>query len=140
MVRHNYGGSYSDERNTKKNKETKGSRQSMHGNQKRGLDYTPLFKFLLSKVGKKWDEVYSEAVSRLDKPEPIFWMVALHEHEKQSCVLIGQSSYYSVLYIDEQGCLQIVDPEMWPSSFAPSCKCCTHTFNGVSFTKPYVPL
>lgn len=140
MSRHNDGKSYGNERNTRKSKDDKSARQSMHGKQKRGLDYTPLFKFLLSKVGKNWDSVYSEAVSRLDKPDPIFWLVALHEHEKKSCVLLGESSYYSGLFIDEQGCLQIVDPEIGPSSFSPSCRCCTHTFNGLPFTKPYAPL
>ena len=37
-----------------------------------------MFKFLLSKVGADWDSIFSEAKRRLDKPEPIFWMVALH--------------------------------------------------------------
>jgi len=57
-------------------------RESMHGRQQRGLDYTPLFFFLLSKIGQHWDEVYSEAISRLDRPDPIFWMVAQHEHQQ----------------------------------------------------------
>ncbi len=54
-------------------------RASMHGKQKRGLDYSPLFMFLLTKVGQQWDEVYSHAVKRLDKPEPIFgWSHCTH--------------------------------------------------------------
>ncbi|MDX7538742.1 hypothetical protein [Serratia marcescens] len=43
-------------------------RESMHGRIQHGMDYTPLFQFLLSKVGQPWNEVHSEAVSRLDKP------------------------------------------------------------------------
>ena len=60
----------------------------MHGKQQRGLDYTPLFKFLLKKVGSNWDDVYSEAVSRLDRPDPIFWLVAINENQKKDYVRI----------------------------------------------------
>lgn len=75
-----------------------------------GYDYTPLFKFLLSKVGEKWDEIYSEAKSRLDKEEPIFWLVALHPDEREDFIRCGESSYYSGLYVDEAGLLQKVNP------------------------------
>lgn len=44
----------------------------MKRNIERGLDYTPLFKFLLSKVGENWYDVFNEAKSRLNKTEPIF--------------------------------------------------------------------
>ncbi|WP_295720441.1 hypothetical protein [Mucilaginibacter sp.] len=76
-----------------------------------GYDYTPLFKFLLSKVGKEWDLVYSEAKSRLDKEDPIFWLVAVHSHQKRDTVRCGDSSYYSGLFVDENGCLQKVNPD-----------------------------
>ena len=47
----------------------------MHGIKQHGLDYTPLYKFLLFKVGRKWDEVYSEAIARLDKKNQFFgWL------------------------------------------------------------------
>lgn len=55
-VRHRSGGEYRHERNSKRerrNEDAEVSRGSMHGRQQRGLDYTPLFKFLLSKVGKE---------------------------------------------------------------------------------------
>ncbi|MBH3006458.1 hypothetical protein [Serratia ureilytica] len=45
-------------------------RESMHGRIQHGMDYTPLFQFLLSKVGQPWNEVHSEAISRLDKEAP----------------------------------------------------------------------
>jgi hypothetical protein len=109
----------------------------MHGRKQRGLDYTPLFKFLLSKRGEPWNEVHSEAKARLDREEPIFWLVALPGHERKPYVRAGESSFYSGMYVDEAGLLQLIDPSLGPSSLTPSCKCCTHTFNGVPFTKPF---
>lgn len=139
-VHHGHGGAYSDERNTKQHARSVGARQSMHGKRQRGLDYTPLFRFLLSKVGARWDDVYAEAVSRLDRAEPIFWLVALHEHERKPFVRVGESSYYSGMYVDGAGILQVVDPSVGASSLVPDCECCTHTFNGVRFTKPFAGL
>jgi len=112
-------------------------RRSMHGKAHRGRDYTPLFKFLLSKVGQPWNQVHSEAVSRLDREEPIFWLVALQESERRDYVRVSESSYYSGLYVDSQGLLQRVNPSLDSSSLEPMCKCCTHTFNGVRFTRPF---
>jgi hypothetical protein len=104
-IHHNSGGDYRYERNSKQTEHSDVDRQSMHGKVKRGLDYTPLFRFLLSKVGLAWDRVYSEAVARLDKPDPIFWLVALHPNDQQDTVRIGESSYFSGLYVDESGLL-----------------------------------
>ena len=71
-VHHAKGGDYRDQRNSRTTKDDEILRRSMHGGYRRGLDYTPLFKFLLSKCGQAWDDVYSEAVKRLDRSEPIF--------------------------------------------------------------------
>lgn len=108
---------------------------SMHGNKQRGLDYTPLFKFLLSKVGSNWDGVYSEAVTRIDKPDPIFWLVALTEDQKKEIVRIGENSYFTGLYVDEFGMLQLVNPNIKPEDLTPSCTCCTHTLNGIPYSQ-----
>ena len=132
-VRHNFGGEYRHERNSKKNSEI--THESMHGTHQHGLDYTPLFRFLLSKVGANWDQVFSEAVSRLDRSEPIFWMVALHEHERKDRIGVGESTYYSGLFVDTDGRLQIVNPNLSTNQMTPSCDCCTHTFNGKPFGK-----
>lgn len=131
------GGDYRDQRNTKREAPFDAKRSSMHGKEHRGRDYTPLFKFLLSHVGKPWNEVHSEAVSRLDRVEPIFWLVALTESDRCEFVRVGESSYYSGLYVDDSGLLRQVNPKLGPSSLAPSCKCCTHTFNGVRFTQSF---
>lgn len=139
-VHHQKGGDYRDERNSRSKKTEETSREPMRGRQRRGLDYTPLFRFLLSKVGQNWNAVYSEAAARLDRPEPIFWLVALREHERKRYILNGESSFYSGMYVDEKGLLQVVDPSLGPSSLVPSCKCCTHTFNGVPFTRPFAGL
>lgn len=100
----------------------------------RGLDYTPLFKFLLSRVGKNWDEIYAEAVYRLDKKDPIFWMIEEENNHGNSVpcgVFRYGNSFFNTLYIDENNLLQKVNKELTVNDLYPSCSCCTHTFNGV---------
>ena len=124
------GGEFRHERNSKAMKNFEGSTKSM-GRTREGYDYTPLFRFLLSRVGCDWDEVFSEAVQRLDKQEPIFWMVDLHfKAGEYGFVNIGESAHYSKLTVIN-GVLVIADE----NAIAPpkSCTYCTHTFNG----KPY---
>ena len=130
MVHHNSGGDYRHDRNTKAELNSEEIHRPMHAKVQRGLDYTPLFRFLLSKVGKDWTQVQSEAVSRLDKTEPLYWMVALNEDDKEDYVRLGENSYYSGLYVDENNLLQKVNPDFKPESVYVGCTCCTHTFNG----------
>jgi hypothetical protein len=131
-VHHGFGGDYKNTRHTKKEtrEQVKGT---MHGSKERGLDYTPLFRFLLSKAGCSWNEVYSEANARLDKPDPIFWMVAVDENNKTDYFRSGESSYFSGLYVDSEGILQITNPGLQAKDMKPFCSCCTHTFNGKLF-------
>ena len=131
-VHHHFGGDFKHSRSSKQPTLVK-----MRHGVKRGLDYTPLFRFLIASVGKKWNSVFSQAVARLDKPEPIFWLVSLSKDHAQDYVVIGESSYYSGLYVDESGYLQLVNPTINHQSLEPSCACCTHTFNGLVFTKKY---
>ncbi|MFY3384743.1 hypothetical protein [Paracidovorax sp. MALMAid1276] len=139
-VHHGRGGDFSDDRNARATQLGDSARSPMHGRRQLGLDYTPLFRFLLSKVGTQWDAVYSEARSRLDRPDPIFWLVALQPSQRHRYVRIGESSYYSGMCVDDNGTLQLVDPGMGPSSLVPQCQCCTHTFNGAPFTRRFVDL
>lgn len=97
------------------------------------MDYTPLYRFLLSKVGSNWEEVFREATSRLDKPDPIFWMVALDKEEKRDIVRTGESSYFSGLYVDDDGIIQLSNPDLKAADMQPDCTCCTHTLNGKPF-------
>ncbi len=136
-VKHGGGAAYRYDRNTKREKSSEAARGSMHSGKHHGLDYTPLFRFLLSRVGRDWDAVYSEAIARLDKAEPIYWLVARTDGEKQPFVRIGESSYYSGLYIDDDGKLAVVDPALGVEHMTPRCPCCTHTFNGKPFTKKF---
>lgn len=130
----NKGGDFCHSRNTKAMNGFEGTHMSMHGSKERGMDYTPLFKFLLSKVGQKWDDVYSEAISRLDKKEPIFWMVDLQPNENDKGVVrLGESSYYSKLTVNKEGVLIKVNPDLTTDTMFTSCNCCTHTFNGVMY-------
>ncbi|MCW2255109.1 hypothetical protein M2263_001200 [Providencia alcalifaciens] len=128
---HNSGGEYRwDRSKNKKIDELSSTRLSMKGKINRGYDYTPLFRFLLSKVGFLWNDVFSEAVNRLDKSEPIFWMVSLERFEDREYIRLGESSYYSQLYIDEGGYLQKVNPLFEKEDLPVFCDCCTYTFNG----------
>ena len=101
-----------------------------------GLITPPLFRFLLSKVGHQWDNVFSEANARLDRPDPVFWMVALHESDTRDYVVLDENSYYSGLCVDEAGLLQKVNPQLTPEQMNPVCDGYTHTFNGVVFAQP----
>ncbi len=131
-VHHNFGSDFKHLRNKKKEtiEQIKGS---MHGKKNRGLDYTPLFRFLLSKVGNDWNEIFSEAKSRLDKTEPIYWLVALRPDEKEEYVRVGESNYFSGMYVDEEGKLQLTNPNLSAKDMTPFCSCCTHTLNGKVF-------
>ncbi|UYV37931.1 hypothetical protein N4R57_02140 [Rhodobacteraceae bacterium D3-12] len=129
-VRHGSGVKARWERNTKA-AQGDAARGSMHSGQRHGRDYTPLFKFLLSRVGQDWAAVRREAIARLDREEPIGWMVAATEAEGERYFRAGESSYYSGLYVDNAGKLCVVDSGLTPETMRPFCGCCTHTLNGV---------
>ncbi|MDQ0742279.1 hypothetical protein QF045_005139 [Pseudomonas sp. W4I3] len=134
-VRHGSCRAYRYERHSKAEKRAQSTRGSMHSHQRHGLDYTPLFRFLLSKVGHPWSQVFSEAKARLDRPDPVFWMVAQHESDKQEYVRTDENSYYSGLWVDEAGLLQKVNPQLTPEHMISFYDYCTQTFNGVVFTQ-----
>jgi len=74
-VHHYFGGDYRNNRN-------KESSIGMSQGTQRGLDYTPLFRFLLSKVGSYWDDIHSEAVSRLDKQARVYFLDSSEKQRK----------------------------------------------------------
>lgn len=122
---HKKGSNYRHERNKKEPNE------KMKKGVDRGLDFTPLFKFLLSKVGENFDVVYSEALARLKQnKEPIFWMVVDNKDE----FFRNENAFFSTLYVDSENKLQKTNPNLTVNDFAPSCNCCTHTFNGSVIT------
>ncbi|WP_211236901.1 hypothetical protein [Chitinimonas koreensis] len=82
--------------------------------------------------------MYREAAARLDRKEPIFWLVALRDEDGRPYVRTGEASYFSGLRVDAEGVLRVVDPAVGTGSLAPLCACCTHTFNGVPFTRRYL--
>lgn len=131
-VHHNFGGDFKNSRNKKQEtlEQTKGK---MFGKQERGLDYTPLFRFLLSKVGTEWDLIFSEIKTRLDRTEPIFWIVSLNHNKKEDFIRVGESSYYSGMFVDENGILQLSNAELKATDLKHFCECCTHTFNGIRY-------
>ena len=106
------GGEYRWSRNTRQEKKTESSRGSTHSDHRHCLDYTPLFKFVLSRVGDDWAAIYGEAVARLHRSEPVFWLVASCDAEKLPFVRIGGKSFFSGLYVDENNRLSLVDPDL----------------------------
>ncbi|PPT76175.1 hypothetical protein XaplCFBP3122_10565 [Xanthomonas arboricola pv. populi] len=135
-VKHGIGGEFRHSRNSQKSTSSEVARESMNGRLKHGRDYTPLFRFLLSKVGEPWGQIYAEAKSRLDTTDPIFWLVARYEEQREEFVRVGESSYFSGLYIDEDGVLQLVNSNLRSKDMTPFCVCCTHTLNGLRFDTP----
>ena len=133
------GKSSASERNTKAARENESGRGSMHSRRRNGLDYTPLFKFLLSRVGADWVATHREALSRIDREEPITWMVAENKDSASPYFRYGESSYFSSLFVDGDGKLAIVDPTVTKDSLTPYCSCCTHTFNGHPFSRKFEP-
>lgn len=124
-------GRFGDERNTKVIKNSEVLFMSI-GHTREGYDYTPLFRFLLSRVGHNWDEVFSEAIERLDKPEPIFRMVDLHyKNGDAGIVRLGENSYYSKLTVIN-GILVYTDEHAGPP--VPACTCCSYSFNGKRYS------
>lgn len=141
-VHHERGSHFRWRRNTKAETTAKAdevTRGKMLQGVRRGLDYTPLFRFMLSKVGQDWDGVLSEATSRLDRADPIYWMVALQEEDRKRYFRWGESSYFTGLYVDAENRLQLVDPTLTVDDMEPFCSCCTHTLNGKAFTRPFSP-
>ncbi len=118
-------------------KKAQSPRTSMRQGLRHGLDHTPLFKFLLSRVGQPWDAVYSEARSRLLDEEAIWWLVARSDVDQEDVVRVGESSYFSGLYVTDDGQLEKVAPHLQASDMRPDCPCCTHTFNGEPFGLPF---
>ncbi len=131
------GSEYRYDRNTKAMNNFEADHKSMK-KMRHGYDYTPLFRFLFSKVGQLWDEVYSEAKSRLDKEGPIFWMVKFDNvHDMSPTFRCGENSFYSTLTVDKEGLLRFIDENALP--WPPSCTCCTYTFNGKVITRDDYP-
>ncbi|MDJ0639044.1 MAG: hypothetical protein QNJ20_09430 [Paracoccaceae bacterium] len=121
-----------------------------------GLDYTPLYRFLLSQVGTDWAATYQEACTRLPdrvrddgRDRPIFDMVydperdpdakdwiELRGQPMHSILRAGDFTLFSTLCVDDAGHLQKVDPDLGIEHISPWCPCHTHTFNGQIVTNP----
>lgn len=133
-VRYHTTGDARHDRNTKD-----GLSKSMQSKE-HPLDFTPLFMFLLSKIGQPWDEVHSEAVSRIPKEhkDAVNWMFkdVSNSPRHLSYFRGGESSYYSTLIVDENGLIQKAS-DINNIDLYPSCWCCTHTFNGKPLTNKW---
>lgn len=136
---HGHGGEARDERHSKASKRSEAKAKGMGPKHRHGLDYTPLYKFLLSKVGEDWDAVHAEAVSRLDEEDPIWHLVARSADDARPIVRVGESSYFSGLCVDQDDRLALVAPEIGPEDIYPLCPCCTHTLNGQPVPRRYDP-
>ena len=128
---HHKGLDAKQSRNTKS-----GMTSKMKSGVERGLDYTPLYRFLLSKLGQEWDVIHSEAVSRLDKEDPIYRLVDINQTDERDAVKVGENSYWPSLIV-EDGILKEKNPDLTNEDFSPSCPCCTTTFKGKVLTKKF---
>lgn len=116
-----------------------GVRKSMHSNLAwHTRDYTPLYMFLLKHVGDDFDAVFSEVKPRIEEEEPLWHMVAKCDLDISDKGYIRVfNSFYSQIYVDDEGKLQKVNPDLDIENFYPYCPCCTHTFNGVPFVNKF---
>jgi hypothetical protein len=130
---HRTGGDYRHSRNAR------GAEPGMARGVRRGLDYTPLHRFLLSRVGQPWAPTLQEARARIPEEAPIYWTVARSPEERREYVRTGESSYFSGLFVDDAGVLQMVAPHLGPADIEPACACCTWTLNGKPLTRKYRP-
>ena len=145
------GGKHKHTRNTKEFKSFDGNRWKMHSKGNLGLDYTPLYNFLISSVGKNFDEVYAEACERMsglghNYKEEIFYCVEKNTYiengnvydskgELVSCIWrSGESSYHDKMFIDDNGVLRLVREfnidKNTDSDLKLGCACHTHSVNG----------
>ncbi len=121
------------DRNTKD-----GLRKSM-ASRKLGLDFRPLFLFLQSKVGEKWDDVYSEAKSRIPASEAhvIDYIFCENRPDDTEYFMINENCCYSRLKVDDDGILQKYS-DLRIEQMYPSCGCCTHTLDGKVITNSWL--
>lgn len=87
-VHHYTGGAARHDRNSKR-----GPKRGMAQGTQRVLDYTPLYRFLLSRVGKDWARMHSEAVARPDREEPVRRIVHPTRDAGKAIVRVGESTY-----------------------------------------------
>jgi hypothetical protein len=136
------GGQHRHDRHSKKMKQFDGDHLPMNSG-KFGYDFTPLYMFLLSKVGQNWDKIYSEACDRLplEYRERIFDLIqtiegTIVDDRKQIREVVrgGESAYYSALKV-EDGILLKINPEFNPQNVF-GCLCHTHSFNGKPLKSP----
>jgi len=57
----------------------------------------------------------------------------MKEDDKKEYVRTGNSTYFSGMYVEDNGKLQLINPELRAKNMTPSCNCCTHTLNGKVF-------
>lgn len=69
----------------------------------------------------------------MDKSEPIFFLVTLNECNKQNYVRVGESSYFSWMYVDNEWFLRLSNSDLVSEDIELLCNCCTYTLNGEVF-------
>lgn len=139
----NKGGKYKYDRHSKnsiiKFNEGVGYREKIKNSKNRsittGYDYTPLFMYLLKNIGKDFDLILKDIKPRLNRTEPIYWIVDLTITKEMidnglciDYVRIGESSSYNRLWVDEENRLQKVNSKF--SNRSKWDKCFTETHNG----------
>lgn len=104
---------------------------------KRGkLDYTLLYKFLFSHVGYLWSEVFDKALNRIEDEAKLYNIVFTNDDKDiPPIVATGFRTYFSSLFVGDDGVLCMYAPRVTVEKLHPCCQCCVHTLNGVRFVK-----
>lgn len=92
-----------------------GMTKSKHGDQGEGYDYTPMFKFVLKHIGEDVDKIYSEVCRRTNERGKYLFNVLVSRKPKDELnplLRLGETSFWSQLYVDENNKIQKVEPNM----------------------------
>ncbi|MGL5689956.1 MAG: hypothetical protein ACRDD8_03955 [Bacteroidales bacterium] len=118
----------------------RGVNRSM-ASKRNGRCFKPLYHFLLSSVGRNFNDVYSVIKLRLEACDidRVYDIISLKSDitEIEPTVKVGRNSIYSTLYIDADNILRVAHPDVCNEQIYPSCTCCTHTFNGKELIQKY---
>lgn len=107
---------------------------------KLGMDWQPLYNFIMSNVGCNYDETYSKALKRCNKFRDEFnkhWAYLFNDD--RDIVRLGENTYYSALTIDEFNNIQIRNTGAEPIKGGSFSFGYTHSFNGKTLQANPIP-
>lgn len=101
----------------------------------RQLDFTPLYKYLQSKVGEDYDTVYSNVVERIPRNQRgVIDYIVMADNTGDGVARLGESTYFRTLYVDENNKLQFVNKD-YKQTVSKWCYMDTTTLDGKTITE-----